>query len=402
MHDFMKQIPKMLVGDELRDAMTFLPDYCEGIRNADADIRLQKLSEIYQIYIPTTMSIEIYSKLYLAMIRNLRTKCDLSDAKLTYVGVNNGDNFSIIGASGLGKTSAIEKAIVLSGGNKVLNFETPDYNSKIIGVIQVECPHDASVKGILLSILQQLDMNMGSNYYERAIGARASVDVLIQAVSKNATNHTSVIVIDEVQNILSNIVNGKKLIMALTQLINSTKGVSIVMLGNPEAKYIFESDIKLARRSMGLTYDKIPYGSFFIEFCRTLYRYQYVKYITNLDDGTIRLLYHYCDGNLSILKSLFYDAQELAILKQCEILDSAALSNAYNQRMDMLHVHMTPSLKKQTSVIKNSTKLPVGILSDDISLKTKNINEIIQYARNHNQNVTDNLKSAGLVMEVAI
>ena len=83
-------------------------------------------------------------------------------------------------------------------------------------------------------------------------------------------------------------------------------------------------------------------------------------------------------------------------------MDIAALRKAYNQRMDMLHVHMTPSLKKQTSVIKNNTELPEGIFSDNASFETKNINEIIQYARNHNQDVTVNLKSAGLLMEVAI
>lgn len=174
------------------------------------------------------------------------------------------------------------------------------------------------------------------------------------------------------------------------------------MVGTPTLKLLFESDIKLARRSMGLTYDKIPYGAFFIDFCRILYRYQYVKYATNLDEGIIRLLYQYCDGNLSILKALFYDTQELVILNQSETLDSAALRAAYNQRMDMLHVHMAPSLKKQTSVIKSNTELPAGIFEDDAKLDIKNINEIILKAKNHNQNVIDNLKSAGLLMEVAI
>lgn len=228
MHDFMNQIPKMLVGDGLRDAMTFLPDYSDGIRNADADIRLQKLSEIYQIYIPTIMSIEIYSKLYLAMVRNLRKKCDSADVKSTYVGVNNGDNFSIIGASGLGKTSAIEKAIILSGGNEVLNFETHHYNSKIVPIISCQCPHDCSIKGMLLSILQQTDFSIGSNYYEKAIQSKASIDILIGTVAhKVATHHTSVIIIDEMQNVLNNIVNGNKLMMSLTQLINSAAGLAL-------------------------------------------------------------------------------------------------------------------------------------------------------------------------------
>ncbi len=67
----MNQFPRMLVGEELQKALTFLPEYNENIRNTGADIRIQKLSEIYQIFIPTSMSVEIYSKLYLAMVRNL-------------------------------------------------------------------------------------------------------------------------------------------------------------------------------------------------------------------------------------------------------------------------------------------------------------------------------------------
>lgn len=74
MYDFINQVPKMLIGEELLKSLTFLPEYNADIRTAEADIRLQKLSEIYQIYIPTSMSVEIYSKLYLAMVRNLERK----------------------------------------------------------------------------------------------------------------------------------------------------------------------------------------------------------------------------------------------------------------------------------------------------------------------------------------
>jgi hypothetical protein len=403
MYDFMNQIPKMLVGEELKKELTFLPDYNKDIRNAEADIRLQKLSEIYQIYIPTSMSVEIYSKLYLAMVRNLKKKCDSEDVKSTYVGVNNGENFSIIGTSGLGKTSSIDKTLILSGGNKVLDFENRHYTSKIIPMICCQCPHDCSIKQMLLSILQQTDFSIGSNYYEKAVLSKASVDILIGTVAnKVASHHTAVIIIDEMQNVLNNVVNGRKLMMALTQLINSASGVSIVMVGTPTLKQLFESDIKLARRSVGLTYDKLPYGAFFISFCSTLYRYQYIKNIKDLDDGMCRLLYQYSDGNLSILKELFYDAQELAILNQTETLDGAALRTAYSQRMDMLHVHITSSIKKQASVIKNNMDLPESIFTIETSVERNSINEIILNAKNHNQNAADNLKSAGLLLEVEI
>ena len=73
-NEIIGQLPKMLSGDELLACMRRLPNYDKSIRNADAPIRLMELSNLYDIYIPNAMSTEIYSKLYLAMLRSLQKK----------------------------------------------------------------------------------------------------------------------------------------------------------------------------------------------------------------------------------------------------------------------------------------------------------------------------------------
>ena len=70
--NFAVKLPPMLSGDELRKALEVLPPYSESIRDKDAATRLMALSDLYRIYIPSTMSVEIYSKLYLALFRSLR------------------------------------------------------------------------------------------------------------------------------------------------------------------------------------------------------------------------------------------------------------------------------------------------------------------------------------------
>ena len=65
MNDIAKLLPKMKVGNELISALTQLPNYEEDIRNQDETTRLIALSNLYKIYIPSEMSVEIYSKLYL-------------------------------------------------------------------------------------------------------------------------------------------------------------------------------------------------------------------------------------------------------------------------------------------------------------------------------------------------
>ena len=62
----------MLSGKDLYDALLFLPEYDESIRSNDESTRLVALSELYNIYLPSSMSEEIYSKLYLSLLRSLR------------------------------------------------------------------------------------------------------------------------------------------------------------------------------------------------------------------------------------------------------------------------------------------------------------------------------------------
>ena len=58
-------LPPMLSGEELKSGMEVLPDYDPTIRTADTATRLMALSDLYRIYLPSQMSFEIYSKLYL-------------------------------------------------------------------------------------------------------------------------------------------------------------------------------------------------------------------------------------------------------------------------------------------------------------------------------------------------
>lgn len=67
-------LPKMLTGQELMEALTVLPEYDSVIVNADGPARLMALTDLYRIYVPGQMSVEIYSKLYIALMRSLQKK----------------------------------------------------------------------------------------------------------------------------------------------------------------------------------------------------------------------------------------------------------------------------------------------------------------------------------------
>ena len=67
-------LPTMKSGDDLFSALEVLPKYDEAIREAEVPVRLMALSDLYRIYVPSNMSLEIYSKMYLALLRSLQKK----------------------------------------------------------------------------------------------------------------------------------------------------------------------------------------------------------------------------------------------------------------------------------------------------------------------------------------
>ena len=74
MIDVLKVMPEMYVADALEEKLAVLPLYDDSICTKNMAERLVALQDIYGIYIPSRMSKEIYSKLYLALLRSLHKK----------------------------------------------------------------------------------------------------------------------------------------------------------------------------------------------------------------------------------------------------------------------------------------------------------------------------------------
>ena len=404
-------LPTMKSGDDLLSSMEVLPEYDESIRSNEAPVRLMALSDLYRIYVPSQMSLEIYSKMYLSLLRSLQkkgTKMAVQQKNQNhkaviqqeYSGIMGGsDSFTIIGASGIGKSSAISRAITLITENRVIEVENP--YTKIIPCICVQCPFDSSVKGLLLEILRKVDEMIDSKYYQNALRARTTTDMLIGSVSQVALNHIGLLVVDEIQNVC-NSKNGKSLVGMLTQLINNS-GISICMVGTPESAVFFEQAIQLARRSLGLRYDVMEYGTDFRRFCEIVFSYQYVKQRTEITDGIMEWLYEHTSGNISVVVSLIHDAQEIAILNGKEVLNLESLNEAYQQRLSMLHGFIHPKQKKQTTKPKRKAAVKdVNLPEKDVNKVEFTIADLVVTAKNENMDIVQLLKEHMTVVEVAV
>ncbi len=339
-----RYMPPLLTNKELSEALSVLPPYDPCIRNASSAERLIELSRLYEVYVPSPMSAEIYCKLYLALLRSLQkkqTKATNAQGYINKQGISNGiiggsDSFTVISNSGLGKTSAISRAISLIAPKSIIITEEP--YARIAPIITVQTPYDCSVKGLLLEILREVDKALDTEYCSYAIRSRATTDALIGTVSNVCLHSVGLLVLDEFQNVCGK--NGNNLMGVLLNLINSS-GISVAMVGTLETKAFFSNaTFQMSRRSLGLEFGSLPLDHYFYSLCRVLTSYLYVQNDFVLTDEIVQWLHTHSNGITSVVVSLIHDAMELAILDGSETLSIASLKKAYNQRLTLLHKHI--------------------------------------------------------------
>ena len=379
-------MPQMLTGSMLEDALRIRPEYNESIRKATEAERLIALQDLYGVYIPTDMSREIYSKLYLALFRSLDKKLSLTAIRQFSENQNiikgkefssiigGADSFTIIGESGIGKSASVSRVIDMISARHVIELSN---NMRIIPCVQVQTPADCSIKGLLFEVLRKVDETLDTRYHYNAMRAGATVDMLIGSVSTVALNHIGMLVVDEIQNVV-NSKNGSVVVGMLTQLINNA-GISICMVGTPKSALFFGQEMMLARRSLGLSYGPFSFDDDFTHFCAELFRYQYVQNATTLDDSI-----------------------QIAILDGTDELNIVSLEKAYKGRMAMLHDYLY-----QEPVRAKKTKQPTRKNMDE-RIATKNIVEqdlitdVVTRAKRLKKSILNELSYCGVkIIEVA-
>lgn len=406
---------EMLEKDKLLDELTSLPEYHKEIRFQPATKRLMALEDcMSQIYIPNQMSVEIYNRMYLASYKASQKKNTIEATKQHYEnfkttrsipslrqgGILGGsDTFTVIGDSGIGKTTAIQKAIDLM----------KDDNEEHINCLQVECPNDCSVKGLLLNILQAFDNTTGSKYFMRFVNSKYTADVLIGVVSTICQNYLNLLVIDEIQNVRLNmktrctVSNGEKIIATLVQLINST-GIAVMLVGTPEVEPVFQQEIHLARRTVGLKYKALSYNQEFYDLCYKIYSYQFTRSVEPFNEEVCRWLYQHTGGKVALVVGLIKTAQEISIINGTECLDISALEIAFKERYQNVAGFMKQVVEKELPKPKKvsfGTKVSSATGSGR-SIETLTVASIVDFCKKNHKDIVEELRPHMPIVEVKV
>jgi len=102
--------------------------------------------------------------------------------------------------------------------------------------------------------------------------------------------------------------------------------------------------------------------------------------------------------------SLIHDAQEIAILNGSEILDMAALNEAYEKRLSLLHGYIEPSIKRnpQCKSQKKKPAIPSPVNPLQATETEFSIAELATEAKNSGVDMVSLLRKYMTVIEVVI
>ena len=237
-----------------------------------------------------------------------------------------GSGFTIIGLSGVGKTSAVTRVLNLYPQVIVHSRyrDTPLVLKQIVW-LKLECPHDGLIKGLCMEFFGAVDRAAGTNYFELHAKRTTTIDLMMQRMEQIARLHcVGVLVIDEIQHLcLAKSGGSEKMLNYLVSLVNKI-GIPVVLIGTTPAKDILQSKFRQARRSSGhqgdLLWDRMENDESWGIFVSTMWENQWTRQIVPLTDEFKDALYYESQGIVDIAVKLYAMAQIRAIGLQTDTI----------------------------------------------------------------------------------
>jgi len=329
-------LPAIWTEDDVEERLKYHPPYDDRDRLAPAHLRLHLMQSTLQFFEPLPVHIELeqrFSRMirtgYLArnprdpqFVSSLHQRADLlADPELVHPSPRStATGFTILGMSGVGKTTAVER--ILSLYPQVINHH--GYQSQPLTMVQVvwlklDCPFDGSIKGLCLNFFQAVDDILGSRYYERYASDRRTVDELLPRMTRVAAlRGLGVLVIDEIQH-LSEAKSGgsKKMLNFFVQLVN-TIGLPVVLVGTYKALGLLSGEFRQTRRGTGqgdYVWDPMANDDTWQYFIEALWRFQYTCKPTALTEALRNTLHEASAGVTDFAVKLYMLAQARAIAR---------------------------------------------------------------------------------------
>lgn len=227
-----------------------------------------------------------------------------------------GDGLTLIGDSGVGKTSMLEQ--VLGYFPNVIEHDSYKGKSlefkKQVVWIKVDCPSNSSVRDLCEEILASLDLSLDREKTKPA----GTIGALIRQLEQNIkSSFLGMLIIDEMQNLQFKRTGGENnLLRFLHRLVNKL-GVPLFFCANPPFDNTLAKELKAARRAESgyyrtmsvLSKDSDSWNAFIVQ----LWNYQWTNVYTELTEELNDTLHLLSVGNIDMACRTYREAQRLVI-----------------------------------------------------------------------------------------
>lgn len=330
-------LPPILTEDEVIERISVFPPFDEKERTLNPSYRYHCIQRLFQYFQPFVTHLDLEQRISKAirqgyLHRNPMKKEEVMRVHESYQAIKAGKfltnyqteakrtaaGFTIIGLSGIGKSTAIER--VLSFYPQLIKHH--EYNGKPflftqISWMKLDCPFDGSLKGLCVSFFSELDRLLGSNYLNKFGSQRNTTDLMLQRMAHLASHHgIGLLIIDEIQHLsLSKSGGSDKMLNFFVTLVN-TIGIPVLMVGTNKAVSVLQSEFRQARRGSGqgdMVWSQMPQDASWDLFVDGMWEYQWTADYTPLTCELSELLYEESQGILDIAVKLFMLSQVRAI-----------------------------------------------------------------------------------------
>ena len=314
----------------------YLP-FASWERDMESHIRLYFPLRLYHYYQPLEQHIELESKIsrmirqgylsrnpmtpdfpqYLGNVR--KAMRNIGQYELAEDMGNDAHAITIIGVSGIGKTRAMNR--ILNMYPQVIIHPRPVNLLQVVW-LKIDCPYDGSLRGLCIYFFQALDRVLGTNYYEKYVSPRTSIDMMLAQMAQIAALHcVGVLVIDVIQHLdMAKGGGSEKMLNFFVTLVN-TIGVPVVLIGTMKALGVLQQQFRQARRGSGqgdVVWEPLPYDELWDLLLGKMWEYQWTKTFVPYSEEISKVMYEQSQGIIDIAIKLFLLAQLRVIYDETE------------------------------------------------------------------------------------
>ncbi|CAH0531134.1 hypothetical protein CTH30272_03439 [Allocatenococcus thiocycli] len=338
-------LPAKKAWESVMEVFSNYPDYSEEIADhPDPLVRDEYLNRIEEIRQPLTDYQACFRAVERAIKKGYSAKNPLSPTTAQYLHYlvderpdieprtgffqPKGDGLTLIGESGVGKTSMVEQVLgyfpnVIEHGSykgQLLEFK------KQVVWVKVDCPSNSSVRDLCEEILSTLDLTLDRVKTKPAGTIGALVRQLEQRMK---SSFLGMLVIDEMQNLKFKRTGGENNLLKFLHRLMNKLGVPIFFVANPPFDDSLIKELKAARRAESgyhhtmsvLKRDSVSWNA----FVEQLWNYQWTSVYTDLTKDLNDKLHSLSVGNIDMASRTYREAQRLVIGSDDERITPATL-----------------------------------------------------------------------------